>query len=156
MLMASADRWVQLFPETVDLLRDTQPLRATPEAPVFTTTRGTPIEPKTFSAHWYVCLRALGIRQRGLYCTKDTFVTMALHLNAKIAWLPESRTRRYGSIMGGGSRAAMKPSSDGSKRRRRTSSRGEVCPSSEGTGHTGVQSAETPNEKMCEEGDLNQ
>src|SRR5262249_46448049 len=72
---ASAERWVELFPETVRLLRDLQPLHVTPEQPVFTTTTGTPIEPKTFSAHWYDCLRALGMRQRGLYATKDTFVT---------------------------------------------------------------------------------
>jgi integrase len=88
---ASADRWLQLFPETVALLQAMQPLRTSPDTPVFTTTTGTPIEPKTFSAHWYRCLRALGIRQRGLYCTKDTFITMALQLGANIAWL-ESHT----------------------------------------------------------------
>jgi hypothetical protein len=38
-------------------------------------------------APWYRCLRALGLRQRGLYCTKDTFVTPALHAGAKPAWL---------------------------------------------------------------------
>lgn len=27
--------------------------------------------------HWYACQPALGIRARGLYCTKDTFVTTA-------------------------------------------------------------------------------
>jgi hypothetical protein len=51
--------------QTLELLRTIQPQRTTPETPVFTTTTGTPIEPKTFSAHWYRCLRALGIRVRG-------------------------------------------------------------------------------------------
>jgi hypothetical protein len=76
-----------LFPETVRLLRDLQPLHVTPETSVFTTMRRQPIEPKTFSDHWYDCLRALGIRVRGLYCTKDTFVTTALQKGVKIAWL---------------------------------------------------------------------
>jgi integrase len=102
----SVDRWVELFPETVRLLEAIQPLKVTPEMPVFTTTTGTPIEPKAFSRHWYDCLRALGIRQRGLYCTKDTFVTTALNAGVKIAWL-ETQTgvnyttlrRHYGKWM---------------------------------------------------------
>jgi integrase len=43
---ASADRWVELFPETSRILDGIQPLHETPETPVFTTTIGTPIEPK--------------------------------------------------------------------------------------------------------------
>ena len=54
---------------------------------VFTNTVGAPIEPKVFSRHWENCLRALGIRQRGLYCPKDTFVTTSLAVGVKIAWL---------------------------------------------------------------------
>ncbi len=34
---ASARRTVELFPEVVQLLREIQPLRVTPEMPVFTT-----------------------------------------------------------------------------------------------------------------------
>jgi hypothetical protein len=37
-----------------------------------------PIEPKNFSEHWYASLRALDLRQRGLYSTKDTFISIAL------------------------------------------------------------------------------
>lgn len=65
-----------------------------------------PIEPKAFSRHWYDCLRALGIRQRGMYCMKDTFVTMALSVGVKIAWLEaqtgvayETLRRHYGRWM---------------------------------------------------------
>jgi hypothetical protein len=44
--------------------------------PVFTSTDGKPIESKTFSEH---CVsQALGLRVRGLYCTKDTYVSMTL------------------------------------------------------------------------------
>jgi hypothetical protein len=42
-----------LFPETVELVRSILPLRVKPDQPVFTTTRGDPIEPKSFSEHWY-------------------------------------------------------------------------------------------------------
>ena len=94
----SADRWVELFPETVRLLRDLQPLHLTPETPVFATMRGQPIEPKTFSDHWYDCLRALGIRVRGLYCTKGTFVTTALQKGVKIAWLETQTGVNYATL----------------------------------------------------------
>ena len=104
----SARRIVELPEIVVEDLRRLQPLHVTPEAPVFTNTGGNPIEPKAFSRHWYDCLRALGIRQRGLYCTKDTFVTRMLEAGAKIAWL-EAQTgvnyatlrRHYGQWMTG-------------------------------------------------------
>jgi integrase len=49
----SADHWVELFPSVVETLRALQRLRVEPDTPVVATTTGTPIEPKTFSAHWY-------------------------------------------------------------------------------------------------------
>jgi integrase len=74
----AAKRTIELHPGTVELLRAIKPLRESPEQPVFVTTTGGPIEPKNFSEHWYDCLRALGLRQRGLYATKDTAVSLAL------------------------------------------------------------------------------
>jgi integrase len=103
----SADRWVELFPLTVAVLRDLQPLHVTPEMPVFTTTTGTPIEPKAFSRHWYDGLRACGIRVRGLYSTKDTYVTTALSdTTVTPAWLEQQTgvayatlRKHYGAVM---------------------------------------------------------
>jgi integrase len=103
---AGARRTVQLFPETVRLLRALQPLRVDPTAPVFPNTRGAPIEPNSLLPHWYAAQRALGLRVRGLYSTKDTFVTTALDAGVKIAWL-ETQTgvnyltlrRHYGKWM---------------------------------------------------------
>jgi hypothetical protein len=66
--------------------------------PVFTTTTSTPIELKAFSRHWYDCLRTFGIRQRGLYCTKDTFVTTALNAGVKIAWLEQQTGVAYATL----------------------------------------------------------
>ncbi len=155
----SADRWVELFPSVVAVLRDLQPVRVEPETPVFTTTEGNPIEPKAFaSRYWYRCLRALGIRVRGIYCTKDTFVTTALRSGVKIAWL-EAQTgvsyatlkRHYGRWM---------PREDQSELRRFADEDptlfGRVLP------HPGArpphgkrQRARKPGENACEEGDLN-
>jgi integrase len=66
----SAKRVVQLFPETVRLLRALQPLRVEPAMPVFPHTRGGPIEPNSLLTHWYAAQRALGLRVRGLYAPR--------------------------------------------------------------------------------------
>jgi integrase len=96
---ASADRWVQLFPKTVNVLRSIQPLRVEAEQYVFTTTEGKPVEPKAFaSRYWYRCLRGLGIRVRGIYCTKDTYVSSALKLGAKVAWLEQQTGVNYATL----------------------------------------------------------
>ena len=39
------------------------------------------------SPHWYDCLRALGLRVRGLYCTKDTYVSTALQAVRDPRWV---------------------------------------------------------------------
>lgn len=78
----AARRVIELHPDTVQLLRPLQPSPVTPDMPVFTNIEGRPVEPKSLSEHWYECLRALGIRQRGLYATKDTFVTLMLGTNS--------------------------------------------------------------------------
>jgi hypothetical protein len=76
-----------------------QPLHVTPVQPVFTTTAGQPIEPKAFaSRYWYRCLRALGLRVRGLFATKDTFVTTALQVGVKVAWLEAQTGVAYATL----------------------------------------------------------
>lgn len=85
----SSRRTVELLPETVRVLRGIEPLHVMPELPVFTTTQGSTIERKTFSPHWYDCLRALGLRLRGLYCTKDTYVTRALQTVRDPRWVEQ-------------------------------------------------------------------
>ena len=93
-----ARRQVELFPEVAGILSQLQPLHVAPGDPVFTNTLGKPLEPKVFSRHWYDCLRALGIRQRGLYCTKDTFVTTALAVGVKIPWLEAQTGVSYDTL----------------------------------------------------------
>jgi len=48
--------------------------------------------------HWYACQRALSIRVRGLYCTKDTFVTTSLNAGVKIAWLEQQTGVAYATL----------------------------------------------------------
>jgi integrase len=93
-----AARTVELLPESVRLLRLIEPLRVTPSMPVFTHTGGGAIEPKAFSTHWYRCLRGLGIRVRGLYATKDTYISVALSAGVKIPWLEAQTGVRYETL----------------------------------------------------------
>ena len=95
---ASARRTVDLFDATVGVLRAIEPLHVTPEMPVFVNTNGQPIEPNSMLPHWYRCLRACGIRVRGLYSTKDTFVTTALRVDARKAWLEAQTGVNYATL----------------------------------------------------------
>src|SRR5262249_45876867 len=103
---AAANRIVELTPETTAVLHQMMPLRVEPDMPVFTNVDGRPVDPHSFTEHWYRCLGALGIRVRGLYATKDTFVSLAMTWNANPAWLGQrmgdgERTRRRGGWRGG-------------------------------------------------------
>src|SRR5262249_45372686 len=87
------------YPETTKLLRALQPLRVTQDAPVFVGIAGTPIEPNTFLPHWYDCLRDLKLRQRGFYCAKDTFVTLALaKMPDNVPWIEAQTGVRYATL----------------------------------------------------------
>jgi integrase len=82
-----ARRTVELSAETIDVLRA---LPAHPSGYVFTTITGQPIEQSDFTnSHWYDCLAELDLTKRGLYSTKDTFVTLAMQAGCKPGWLEE-------------------------------------------------------------------
>jgi len=155
---AGARRTVQLFPETVRLLRALQPLRVDPTTPVFPNTRGAPIEPNSFLPHWYAAQRALGLRLRGLYSTKDTFVTTALDAGVKFAWLETqtgSTTSRFGATTGSGCRTTAGASWSSSPTSIRRSLVEELCRTQSqlcrGLGAGRVKLGK----KTCERGDLN-
>jgi integrase len=159
---ASANRWVQLFPKTAHVLRAIQPLRAEPDDYVFTTTEGKPIEPKAFaSRYWYRCLRGLGIRVRGIYCTKDTFVSSALKLGLKVAWLEQQTGVNYATLK----RHYGKWLDDGDDTELRLFAAldpslfhypvGEIAPPQKPRRGQIVQRSGKASEKRCEEGDLN-
>lgn len=93
-----AARTVELMPETVRLSREMQPLHVEPDAYVFTNIDGRPIEPNAFLKRWYACLRVLGIRIRGLYTMKDTYVSTALTCGVNPAWLEAQTGVRYDTL----------------------------------------------------------
>jgi hypothetical protein len=64
---------------------------------VFTNTRSEPIEPNSLLRHWYACQRALEIRVRGLYSTKDT-LSAPLRAGVKIAWLERQTGVSYATL----------------------------------------------------------
>lgn len=107
---ASSRRTVELHEDTVALLKALKPLKVRPETPVFHTIDGNPIEPGYFAnAHWYDVLRALEIRERGLYATKDTFVSLAMTAAAPPRWIEaqtgvawSTLTKHYGKWIGPG------------------------------------------------------
>lgn len=94
----AAARTIELMPETIGILRAIQPLNVTPNLSVFTTLQGNPIEPKAFSTHWYHCLRALGLPVRGLYATKDSFVSLAMSRGVDPIWLQEQTGVRFETL----------------------------------------------------------
>ncbi len=94
----SAARTVELLPETVRLVRAIQPLHVTPDMPVFTNVDGGPIEPNSLLRHWYPCLRGGGIRVRGLYAMKDTYISTALTAGVSTVWLEAQTGVRYDTM----------------------------------------------------------
>jgi hypothetical protein len=68
----------------VDALKGTWPTHPAAEGFVFTTPSGAPIDEANFyRREWIPMLRRLGIRQRGLYNTRHTYITYMLELTGK-------------------------------------------------------------------------
>lgn len=78
-------RPVVLSDQLVALLRQLQPAICIPEAPVFRNQRNKPFTVAATSIPWYRVQRAAGLRARGIYCLKDTMVSLSRE--AKCSWL---------------------------------------------------------------------
>jgi hypothetical protein len=75
----TARRTIELHFETRRLFAALMPLRPSPDTPLLPNTEGRHIKPLVFlRTHWKDCLAQLRIRYRGLYATKDTFVSLTL------------------------------------------------------------------------------
>jgi hypothetical protein len=70
----------------------------TAEMHVFLSIAGRALDQQAFSRHWYDCLRSLDIRQRGICCTKDTFVSTALGVGANVRWLEQQTGENYATL----------------------------------------------------------
>ncbi len=83
----SSRRTVMLPPEVVEVLSQIQPLHVSPDDPVFVNRDGLRIDRKHFSPTWNGCLRAAGVRLRGIYACKDTCITLGRLAGASWAYL---------------------------------------------------------------------
>jgi integrase len=157
-----ARRTVELLPETVRVLRALAPLHLTPETPVFTSTTRGPIEPKSFSMHWDTALRSLGIRPRGLYCTKDTYVSHALR-TVRDPWWVETQTgvaletlkQHYAKWMPTRERSELHRLARAFAAPSEEMKEGELPPGVAASGGTEAEVRENSEDFECEEGDLN-
>ncbi len=146
---AQAMRTVELFRETMRILRMIQPSPVTPEMHVFTTTTRQPIEPKAFSAHWYGCLRALDIRVRGMYATKDTYISTALTAGVNTSWLEAQTGVRYETLRRHYGKWVRTEGADQLEKMAR------LAPTLAPDKSRGSQVVDISEEEKCEEGDLN-
>lgn len=95
-----AARTVEMVPETIALLKMIQPLHVDPDDPVFRNTEGRQIYANTFLQWaWHPCLRALGIRMRGVYALKDTYISIALSKGVNISWLVGQTGVSYATML---------------------------------------------------------
>lgn len=77
-------REVLLHQEVVELLERIRPVEADPDAFVFTTPSGTPLDETNFSTRvWVPALRAAGVRVRPFYNTRHTYISWLLDHGAR-------------------------------------------------------------------------
>lgn len=125
---ARARRTVELLPETVRVLRELRPVRVDPETFVLLNTNARPLEPRAFAPHWNACLRALGIRPRGIYSCKDTYISTVLPLKP-IPWIEEQTGVCYATLKRHYGRWIPRPGSDEASMMLERLARGtELCP----------------------------
>ncbi len=86
---SAAARVVRLTARNVEVLKQVIELRAEPDDYVFKNSLGDPIDQRSFYKIFCAAQRALGIRLRDLYATKDTYVSVALTKGVNLTWLSE-------------------------------------------------------------------
>ena len=74
---SAAARVVRLTTRNVEVLKQVIELRAEPDDYVFRNSLGYPIDQRSFYKIFCAAQRALGIRLRDLYATKDSYVSVA-------------------------------------------------------------------------------
>ena len=95
---SAAARVVRLTPTNAEVLANIVELRAEPDTYVFRNSRGEPIDQKSFYKTFCGAQRALGIRLRDLYSTKDTYVSSALTQGVNLTWLSEQTGVAEGTL----------------------------------------------------------
>jgi len=80
---------VRLTIRNIEVLKQAIELRAEPDDYVFENSLGHPIDQRSFYQILCAAQRALGIRLRDLYATKNTYVFVALTMGVNLTWLSE-------------------------------------------------------------------
>lgn len=111
---ARARRRVELHPESISRLAALPP--GGPDEPVFRLGRGVLVRERIMERAWPSCLSELGIEYRGIYATKDTFVSLQLVAGAPPAWIEDQTgvdwstlRRHYGRWMASERRLFVTP-----------------------------------------------
>jgi integrase len=86
---SAAARVVRLTARNVQVLRQVIEVRAERGDYVFKNSLGDPIDQRSFYKIFCAAQRALSIRLRDLYATKDTYVSVALTKGVNLTWLSE-------------------------------------------------------------------
>ena len=87
---AGSEREIRLLPGVIEVLRAMKPLHVGVNEHIFKNQEGHPLNFHTWrSAAWYRALRATGIRERGTYATRHTFISAGLGNGVNIKWLAE-------------------------------------------------------------------
>jgi integrase len=83
-------RTVKLLPNVVEVLARAKELRVTEDDYFFKNRKRTPIDADQWRKdYWYAALRAKGIRERDFYCTRHTFISLALTAGENIKAIAE-------------------------------------------------------------------
>ena len=86
---SAAARVVRLTARNREILRKLIEQHAGPEDYVFKNSLGDPVDQRSFYKIFCAAQRALAIRRRDLYATKDTYVSVALTSGVNLTWLSE-------------------------------------------------------------------
>jgi integrase len=83
-------RTVKLFPQVAAILRRAKELRVTEDDYFFKNRKRRPIDADQWRKdYWYAALRAKYIRERDFYCTRHTFISLALTAGENIKAIAE-------------------------------------------------------------------
>jgi len=87
---SASRRTINLLPNVVTVLQQAKELRTTESDYFFKNRKRTPIDADQWRKdYWYTALRAKSIRERDFYCTRHTFISLALTAGENIKAIAE-------------------------------------------------------------------
>ena len=112
---AASDRTIDLMPPSSEILRQIKPVHEKPDAYVFVNEQGLPIDAAEFGRAFQGVLRVLELRQRRFYCSRHTWISLALTADIPVKYIAEQAgtsiqmiQANYGKFMGDSGAAKLK------------------------------------------------